>query len=188
MAGCRGVKRLGQNPNKNQQNKQTGELIMINFKKGPALSLHQVNYIGAAKANEGVVAGMVVAITSTGEVVKPTINDSASDKELVLGFAINNQEAGDVIESGKIGVYALDGASVIETDQTENAVTAVNYPVGTLLSALSGTGKVKAVANNYAGKVIGQVEGIRTIPGRTQEVNGVKVQGTTAVLGVKLFS
>ena len=161
---------------------------MINFKKGPALSLHQVNYIGAAKANEGVVAGMVVTINGSGEVVKPTINDDARDKEILLGFAINNQSAGDVIESGKIGVYALDGASVIETDQTENAVTAVNYPVGTLLSVKTGTGQVCTVANNYTGKIIGQVEGVRTIPGKTQEINGVKVQGTTAVLGVKLFS
>ena len=161
---------------------------MINFKKGPALSLHQVNYIGAAKANEGVVAGMVVTINGSGEVVKPTISDNATDKEKLFGFAINNQSAGDVIESGKIGVYALDGASVIETDQTENPVTAVNYPVGTLLSVKTGTGLVCAVANSYTGKIIGQVEGVRTIPGLTQEINGVKVQGTTAVLGVKLFS
>ena len=164
---------------------------MINFKKGPALSLHQVNYIGKAKNNEGIVAGMVVAINSSGQVVKPTIADSAVDKDLLLGFAINNQSAGDVIESGVIGVYALDGASVIETDQTEHECTATNYPVGTRLSVITGTGKVCTVANNYTGQIIGQVEGIRTIPGTTQTLsdnngNPYKVQQSTTVLGIKL--
>lgn len=166
---------------------------MINFKKGPALSLHQVNYLGKAKNNEGIVAGMVVAINNSGEVVKPTIADSAADKDLLLGFAINSQSSGDVIESGVIGVYALDGASVIETDQTEHEVTSTNYPIGTRLSVVTGTGAVCTVANNYAGQVIGQVEGIRTIPGTVQTLsdnngNPYKVQLTTTVLAVKLSS
>jgi len=165
---------------------------MINFKKGPALSLHQVNYIGKAVAvGEGqtpIVAGMVVQINSSGQVIKADVADNATDKEKLFGFAINNQDAGDVIESGAIGVYALDGASVIETDQTEHDITATNYPVGTLLSAMDGNGKVCSVANNYTGKIIGQVEGVRTIPGVSAVVNGVKVQGSVNVLGVKLFS
>jgi hypothetical protein len=167
---------------------------MINFKKGPALSLHQVNYIGKAKNNEGVVAGMVVTINGDGQVVKPTIADSAADKDLLLGFAINNQSAGDVIESGVIGVYALDGASVIETDQTEPAViTPTDFPVGARLSVVTGTGKVCKVANTYAGQIIGQVEGIRSIPGTVQTLtdnngNPYKVQLSTTVLAVKLSS
>lgn len=162
---------------------------MINFKKGPALSLHQVNYIGKAKTDEEIVAGMVVQVDANGDVVKPTIAGTAADKAKVLGFAINSQDAGDVIESGVIGVYALDGASVVETDQTDNAsISATNYPTGSLLGVESGTGKVKVVAADYVGKIIGQVEGIRSIPGVVSIVNGVKVQGTKNVLGVKLFS
>jgi hypothetical protein len=166
---------------------------MINFKKGPALSLHQVNYLGKAKTSEGIVAGMVVTINGSGEVVKPTIADSAADKDLLLGFAINNQTSGDVIESGVIGVYALDGASVIETDQTEHAINATNYPTGTRLSVVTGTGAVCTVANNYPGQIVGQVEGIRTIPGTIQTLtdnngNPYKVQLPTTVLAVKLSS
>jgi len=164
---------------------------MINFKKGPALSLHQTNYIGKAKLNEGVVAGMVVSINATGEVVKPDTAGTAADKEILMGFAINNQSAGDVIESGKIGVYALDGSSVVETDQVKLSITSTNYPIGSLLSVEDNTGLVVGVASNYAGKVIGQVEGIRTIPGAVETLtdtngNPVKVQRTVTVLGIKL--
>jgi len=151
---------------------------MINFKKGPALSLHQVNYIGAAKTGEAVVAGMVVQINGSGEVVKATITDSANDKDVLLGFAINNQTAGDVIESGKIGVYALDGASVVETDQAVSTINASNYPIGALLTATGGL--VDVVGNSFAGKIIGQVEGIRVIPRGSQP--------SVTVLGVKLLS
>ena len=163
---------------------------MINFKKGPALSLHQVNYIGAAKADEGVVAGMVVRLED-GEVVKGA-SDSPAPKDALYGFAINSQDAGDVIESGKIGVYALDGASVIETDQYVGEIS--SYTVGALVTAADATandgedaGKVK-LSVNAADKIIGQVEGDRTIPGVTQLVNGYKVQGVVKVLGIKLFS
>lgn len=151
---------------------------MINFKKGPALSLHQVNYIGSAKTDENVVAGMVVAINGSNQVVKATITNDADDKDGLYGFAINNQSAGDVIESGKIGVYALDGASVVETDQATVSITASNYPVGTLVSATAG--KVAPVGNTFAGKIIGQVEGIRVIPRGSEP--------SVTVLGIKLFS
>lgn len=152
---------------------------MINFKKGPALSLHQVNYIGKAKTGEAVEAGMVVQIDGSGDVVKAGITDSANDKDGIFGFAINNQTAGDVIESGKIGVYALDGATVVETDQTTpSTITATDFPIGALLSATAG--KVVKVDNTFAGKIIGQVEGIRVIPRGSQP--------SVTVLGVKLFS
>lgn len=159
---------------------------MINFKKGPALSLHQVNYIGKAKASEGVVAGMVVQLNSSGEVVKASVTNDPADKALILGFAINNQDSGDVIESNAIGIYALDGASVIETDQVSGDINTTNFPVGSLLSATAG--QVVKVTTGFAGKVIGQVEGIRTIPGVVETISGVKVQGSKTVLGVKLLS
>lgn len=163
---------------------------MINFKKGPALSLHQVNYIGAAKADEGVVAGMVVRLED-GEVVKGA-SASPAPKDALYGFAINSQDAGDVIESGKIGVYALDGASVIETDQYVGEST--SYIVGALVTAADAAandgedaGKIK-LSVDAADKIIGQVEGTRSIPGVTQLVNGYKVQGVVKVVGIKLFS
>jgi hypothetical protein len=161
---------------------------MINFKKGPALSLHQVNYIGKAKTDEGVVAGMVVRLHDTGagavEVLKGASTSPAPTTD-IYGFAINNQDAGDVIESGVIGVYALDGASVIETDQFVGSAT--SYTLGALVTAETNTGKIK-LSSNSSDKIIGQVEGTRTIPGRVQTVNGVKIQGVTTVVGVKLLS
>jgi hypothetical protein len=158
---------------------------MINFKKGPALSLHQVNYIGKAKAGEAVEAGMVVRLNGDGEVVKGST--ASTSKTDLLGFAINDQTDGDVIESGKIGVFALDGASVIETDKAAAAINSTNYPVGTQLTAVASTGNV-AVANGTTDRVIGQVEGIREIPGVVQVINGVKVQGVATLLGIKLAS
>lgn len=149
---------------------------MINFKKGPALSLHQVNYIGKAKADEAVVAGMVVEIDpTTKQVVKASI--SSGEKTGLYGFAINNQSAGDVIESGKIGVYALDGASVVETDQADN-LNESHFTVGALLSATAG--KVVKVDGTFTGKIIGQVEGVRKIPRGSE--------AAVPVLGIKLFS
>jgi hypothetical protein len=161
---------------------------MINFKKGPALSLHQVNYIGSAKADEAVVAGMIVRINEDGEVVRGT--DDKTETGYLYGFAINSQDRGDVIESGKIGVYALDGASVIETDQFIGSAT--SYTTGELVTIHEAeapdedAGKITAAG--AGDRVIGQVEGTRTIPGVTQIVNGYKIQGQVSVVAVKLFS
>lgn len=162
---------------------------MINFKKGPALSLHQVNYIGSAKTGEGVKAGMIVRINEDGQVVRGTDDDT--EKGYLYGFAINSQDAGDVIESGKIGVYALDGASVIETDQFIDQT----YDVGALVTVHEAeapsedAGKITLVTNPATQRVIGQVEaGVHVIPGVTQTINGYKVQGSVSVVSVKLFS
>lgn len=161
---------------------------MINFKKGPALSLHQVNYIGSAKADEGVVAGMVVQINNDGEVIRGTSDNES--KNILYGFAINSQASGDVIESGKIGVYALDGSSVIETDQFVGEASSFN--VGELVSVHEAVaddedaGKIKVLTGNE--RAIGQVEGVRTIPGVTQTVGTYKIQGEVTVVAVKLFS
>lgn len=87
---------------------------MINIVKGTAHSLSQSDITGlrdAGNAAGQVYAGMCVGITSTGLVNK------ASSSAIPLGFAINNYTDGDVIESGKVGIYLLDGNSVIETDQ-----------------------------------------------------------------------
>ena len=165
---------------------------MINFKKGPALSLHQVNYVGKPGADQGIVAGMVVrfdAATSTwkkGAAASPAAIDSQ------YGFAINSQDAGDVIEAGAIGVYALDGMSVIETDQFAGVYT--DYAVGTPVSV--GTdGKVKTVtvtSNNPAttDRIIGYVEGSRELPGRAVDttIDGRKFTypSNTRVLSIKL--
>ena len=94
---------------------------MINIKKGTAHSLQQSDKIGNAKSGEAVVAGMLVRIDSNGDVVKGVSAQGVAD---TLGFAINNQTDGDVLESGKIGFILLDGNSVIETDQASSAITA----------------------------------------------------------------
>lgn len=149
---------------------------MINAKKGIAHSLGQSDFIGAAKANEGVVAGMLVLKDANGDIVKAGAAASATVTDPVntarYGFAVNNQSDGDVIESGKVGAYSLDGNSVIETDQAAATINASNYPVGTVVVPdATATGKVRAGVAN--GKSIGVVDSIRSIRG-------------TAMLGIKL--
>ena len=133
---------------------------MINARKGPAHSLGQTDFIGSLYASEGVVAGMLVYKTTAGEIRKVATIGSTDAQ---VGFAVTNQDEGDAIESNKIGAYALDGGSVIETDQFTGTYTAsdVGKPV-----IYSGTaGKVKAVASstlatggaNVGAKVVGKV-------------------------------
>jgi hypothetical protein len=168
---------------------------MINFKKGPALSLHQVNYVGPIDTTDttpatGIVSGMVVRINADGSVGTGATSDTA-DVNTLYGFAINNANAGDVIESGKIGVFALDGMSVVETDQTAETITSTTYPIGKALS-VDTAGKVKAVnTSTYTGKIIGWVEGIRSIPAQSNGstvINGrsFTYPVSTTVLGIKL--
>jgi hypothetical protein len=171
---------------------------MINFKKGPALSLHQVNYIGSAKTDENVVAGMIVQVKREGSainIVRGVADADKTSKDILYGFAINSQTSGDVIESGKIGVYALDGASVIETDQFEDItiadigkqVCAIPYLASDATPANAAkAGKIKLVSAGE--RAIGQVEGVRDLPNAAQTYNGVRVQGVTTVVAVKLFS
>lgn len=143
---------------------------MINVKKGTAHSLQQSDFIGEAKANEAVVAGMLVLEDANGDIVKAGATASATPTDAVnvakYGFAINTQADGDVIESGKIGAYALDGNSVIETDQVAETINASNFPVGEpIIPDVTATGLVRSYAAN--GKVIGYADGIRTIRGTT---------------------
>lgn len=156
---------------------------MINVRKGTAHSLLQSDVVGNAKANEAVVAGMICYLDAAGDIVKGCSGTAAND---LLGFAINNQDDGDVIESGKIGLYQLDGNSVIETDQAAATINATNYPVGTALYATTGgTGTV--TTTNTTSRIIGHVNGIRNIPS-VETVSGVKIQSTRALLGIKLAS
>ena len=168
---------------------------MINFKKGPALSLHQVNYVGkpaAAAAGEGIVAGMVVRYDNVTGTWKKGASANPAPIDAQYGFAINSQDAGDVIEAGAIGVYALDGMSVIETDQFSGVIS--DYAVGSPVSV--GTdGKIKTVtvtSNTPASsdKILGYVEGSRALPGRaastTIDGRTFTYPSNTTVLGIKL--
>lgn len=167
---------------------------MINIKKGTAHTLQQSDKLALAKANEAVVSGMLVHVDSTtGEAVKGVTSQGVAD---VLGFAINNQSDADVLESGKIGIILLDGNSVIETDQTSAAINTSNYPVGTRLAGDLATGTVKAWASGD--RVIGYVEGIRSLPVEAQLTQNYKDRNgntltntsyqpsTKALLGIKL--
>jgi hypothetical protein len=183
---------------------------MINFKKGPALSLHQVNYVAAPGSGvTGIEAGHVVRIQADGKVYKGfAANDTeAADGSAIYGFAINSQSAGDVIESGKIGVYALDGASVIETDKFTNTAGgstgagSAGFVPGKYVSAdvngnLVIVADPGAVVTQTGGptsattgqKIIGQVvEASRSLPGKvTATLNGVQYQTDATVVCIKL--
>lgn len=138
---------------------------MINVKKGTAHSLTQSDFVGTAKADEGIVAGMLVIKDASGDIVKA---GAAADDDLTepvnasrYGFAINNQTDGDVIFSGKIGAYGLDGNSVIETDAFDpEDEFVIGDPV---IPAATATGLVRPYVAN--GKIIGTYEGTRTLRG-----------------------
>jgi hypothetical protein len=143
---------------------------MINFKKGPALSLRQTNFIGKPVAGNAIEAGHVVRVfTAAGaslvEVARGANSGTgAVPGNVLLGFAINDQTDGDVVESGRIGVFGLDGASVVETDKYETAVAtaAIGTPLTTNDSGNLTT--IAATGGNAGSKVVGWVEGFRTLP------------------------
>lgn len=131
---------------------------MINVRKGNAHSLAQTDFIGALKADEDVVAGMLVVKNSSGEIVQaPTIE---TDEDVgLIGFALTNQDEGDAIESGKIGAYALDGSSVIETDQVTNTISGLGAgDVGkAVISGDNGQVTVVAHGSVSTNRIIGTV-------------------------------
>ena len=156
---------------------------MINARKGTAHSLAQADIVGTIVAGQGVVAGMVCRLHTDGTILKG--NASATTiQDTLLGFAINNQDDGDVIESGKLGLYSLDGNSVIETDQTAATITAGNYPIGTALTAQ--TDGLVADGTPASDRIIGWVYGIRSLPCETTLSNGDKIQSTKNLLAIKL--
>jgi hypothetical protein len=108
---------------------------------------------------------------------------SVTPNDDLLGFAINNGTDGDVVESGKMGMFLLDGASVIETDKAALAITSSNYAIGAPIKA--GTDGTVATGTPGTDRIIGYVEGIRSLPS-VETVNGVKIQSTRALLGIKL--
>jgi hypothetical protein len=141
---------------------------MINFKKGPALSLRQTNYIGKPVAGNAIEAGHVVRVVLNGNVTEvargANSGTGAVPGNVLLGFAINDQTDGDVIESGKIGVFALDGASVVETDKYESAVATA--AIGTPLTT-NDNGNLTTIAasgTNAGSRIVGWLEGVRTLP------------------------
>lgn len=142
---------------------------MVNARKGTAHSLAQTDFVGTLKANEGVVAGMLVYKNTSGEIVKvPKLDNatrgSATNKvgiAAIAGFAITNQSEGDAIESGKIGVYALGNGSVIETDQFTGTFTIADVGKPVVQDASTGAdGKVTVVAAASVGageRILGHV-------------------------------
>jgi hypothetical protein len=152
---------------------------MINFKKGPALSLHQTNYV--ATPAETITAGMVVRISSADGKAYKGFSDgsggtiagiSANASGNIFGFAINSSTSGDVIESGKIGIYALDGATALETDQYVGTPTVGQYVTtnkdGALVAITDASVAVNDSTTTGAAvdtpRIIGQViEGVHTL-------------------------
>lgn len=153
---------------------------MINFKKGHALSLHQTNYV--APVDIAVDAGMVVRIDSVTGKVALTTNGNAN---AIWGFAINSSASGDVIESGKLGVYALDGSTVLETN---HYVTTDTFTPGVSVYS-NGAGKLTTTAGSE--RVIGQVvEGVHTLENKgtaATTIGGVaNFQTSVNVISIKL--
>ncbi len=159
---------------------------MINCRKGNAHSLAQSDVIGFAVASEGVVAGMICRIENISGVrsVKKGNKTATTNMDTLLGFAINNQTDGDVIESKKIGLYVLDGNSVIETDQVTGTIDETTFPPGTRIRAeLDGT----VGAWTTGDRLIGISEGVRALPS-SSVISGYRVQATTPCLAVKLVA
>lgn len=143
---------------------------MINVKKGTAHSLQQSDLRGTATAN--IAAGMLCYISSTGAT---TATPATTYSNLgPRGFALNSSGDGDVIESGKIALYSLDGNSIIETDMVDltgdstTAISLTDYPLGTpIYASQAAAGKVSKLATGTPGAVIGWVEGVRFLQNAT---------------------
>jgi hypothetical protein len=153
---------------------------MINIRKGQGHSLLQTDLVLPVTTGVTVVAGMVVSPnTSTGSI---QLGGSASS---LFGFAVNSSTDSDVLAAGSIGMITLDGDTVVETDQVYDAITSGNFPLGAPVYPQTGNTGLVTMTNTVA-KVLGYVYSIRQLPGTSIVVNGVKVQGPTTVLGIKL--
>src|SRR5574343_547526 len=143
---------------------------MINIRKGTAHSLQQTDTVAKVVASEGVIAGMVVFVdptanTNTGGVKLTTDHDNNSDK--LVGFAINNQFDGDVLASGKLGVYLLDGDSIVESDQWAGS-TPTTADIGKKACVSDTNGKFDVVSGSITDqKVLGTIVDVRTLPSVT---------------------
>jgi len=153
---------------------------MINVRKGTAHSLSQSDFIGVAQNDTNIVSGQLVILDNSGNIDlaggTPSGNTYAGINTARYGFALNDQTDGDVIESGKIGAYGLDGNSIIETDQTTASINSTNYPIGTaVVPDATATGLVAPLASgNSTARIIGYV------------TDNTRVLLQTAVLSIKL--
>lgn len=157
---------------------------MINIRKGSGLSLLQTDRTGNVATVGTIVQGSGVRLDPTTGDVLLGASASPTPKTDLLGFAINNDTDGDVIASGQLGMYLLNGGDVVETDQTAATITATNYPVGQVVT-INTSGQVAVAGGSDI--IIGQVDGIRQLP-TLLTVNNVQVQGFENVLGIKLKS
>lgn len=140
---------------------------MVNVRKGSAHSLSQTDFVGTADPDTNIVAGQLVYLNgSTGEIelvakLNNSTRGSATNKitnSELIGFAITTQAEGDAIESGKIGVYALDGGSVIETDKFSGTYSASDIGSAVVQDANGGAdGNVTVVSPGTAERIIGVV-------------------------------
>ena len=140
--------------------------MAINVRKGNAHSLAQTDFVGTLVTSEGVEAGHLVYKNATGGIEKLEKLDNATRGSatnlvadtVLLGFAVTTQAEGDAIESGKIGVYALDGGSVIETDKFTGTVVAADIGKPVVQDSNSGSdGNVCVVASGTTERIIGYV-------------------------------
>ena len=174
---------------------------MFNVKKGVGLTLAQSDVARPLTASTPgyVLAGMLCRVITAGTISLGLTGASTYGVGDLVGFAINNYTDGDVIESGKLGLFMLDGGSVVETDKVTGTINATNYPIGAALSGgTDGNVALASSINSGTNKIIGWVEGIRTLPSTdaiTQSwVNrdGVTLSKTSteqkfvSVLGIKL--
>jgi len=158
---------------------------MINVKQGTAMSLQQTNLRGnnpgapyGTPSATVITAGTVCTLTSAGNVV-------AGNSTGIRGFALNNSYDGDALESGQLGLYTLDGNSILETDQVAlvdvanaaltGGISLTNFPRGSALYSDAATGLVTLYAGASAanGAVIGWVEGVRSLQNASPYPTGV---------------
>ncbi len=162
---------------------------MINVKKGTAHSLLQSDFTGTLTVNAitrvAVTTGLGVAVTA-GQIVSKTGSSGAIVKGLgavtdQVGFAVTTSTEGDAIESGKIGAYALDGNSIIGTDQVYDSIDYTNFPYGSKVYAI-----VAIESDATAGKVT-KTSTSNLLVGTTDSISTVYVgQTATTLLNIKL--
>jgi hypothetical protein len=163
--------------------------MAINFKKGPALSLGQADKVAKLASSQTVIAGQVVRINSDGTATLGVSGTPASD---LVGFSLNtlnvnvtpNTGDGDAINIGSVGIYLLDGGTVVEVDSSVAALTinSTNYVIGAPVYANT-SGLITTSATGA--KQVGVVEGIRNLPNTAA---GSNIGTTTAFLGIKLIA
>jgi hypothetical protein len=179
---------------------------MISFLKGTAYSLLQSDWRGNLATSGSIVEGSVVRLDpSTGNcLLGSSVATELPGTADLLGLALNSDVSGDVIESGKIGAIALDGQSVIQTDQVSGTISAANYPIGTTLTVTSagvwttgtvGTHKICGVVDGPGAVSFPGVattvasSGYNSVPNGTAVASqNIGVQAPIQVLTIKLLS